>query len=223
VRGGKCASGENCSSSRRCAFVSLLQPLIASRENAWHYDGSASGAYQDRETNLAYNMFRDYDPAIGRYVQSDPLGLDGSAGPYLYAANSPTSLTDPFGLYDVKPGVPAPSPQLDQLLTCMDKCPGVQPIVVTGTTPVPGEKHQDPGHAGGTSVDIRPPRGIPPDTFFCCAGRCGAGWGINEGSGGNPTPYTTAANYHLQLFPPRRPSPRAPNAIPAGCKPGGCP
>src|SRR5713226_1252037 len=30
------------------------------------------GQYFDRETNLAYNLRRDYDPAIGRYVESDP-------------------------------------------------------------------------------------------------------------------------------------------------------
>ena len=32
------------------------------------------GQYYDRETNLAYNYFRDYDPAAGRYIQSDPIG-----------------------------------------------------------------------------------------------------------------------------------------------------
>jgi RHS repeat-associated protein len=26
------------------------------------------------ETNLNYNYFRDYDPASGRYVESDPIG-----------------------------------------------------------------------------------------------------------------------------------------------------
>jgi RHS repeat-associated protein len=33
------------------------------------------GQYYDKETNLHYNYFRDYEPAIGRYVQSDPIGL----------------------------------------------------------------------------------------------------------------------------------------------------
>jgi RHS repeat-associated protein len=30
--------------------------------------------YFDQETNTHYNYFRDYDPAIGRYIQSDPIG-----------------------------------------------------------------------------------------------------------------------------------------------------
>jgi RHS repeat-associated protein len=34
------------------------------------------GQYFDRETNLHYNYFRDYDPVIGRYVETDPLGID---------------------------------------------------------------------------------------------------------------------------------------------------
>jgi RHS repeat-associated protein len=32
------------------------------------------GQYFDRETNLHYNYFRDYDSVVGRYVESDPLG-----------------------------------------------------------------------------------------------------------------------------------------------------
>jgi RHS repeat-associated protein len=33
------------------------------------------GQYFDAETNLAYNMARNYDASLGRYVESDPIGV----------------------------------------------------------------------------------------------------------------------------------------------------
>jgi len=56
------------------------------------------GQYFDRETNTHYNYFRDYDPAIGRYVQSDPIGLLGGPNTYPYALNDPLVLFDALGL-----------------------------------------------------------------------------------------------------------------------------
>ena len=56
------------------------------------------GQYFDKETGLHYNYFRDYDPRIGRYVQSDPIGLaGGSFSTYAYANANPLSYVDPDG------------------------------------------------------------------------------------------------------------------------------
>jgi RHS repeat-associated protein len=56
------------------------------------------GAYQDKETNLHYNYFRHYDPSIGRYGESDPIGLRGGLNTYAYVYGSPLSLVDLLGL-----------------------------------------------------------------------------------------------------------------------------
>jgi len=56
------------------------------------------GQYFDKETNLHYNYFRDYDPAIGRYIQSDPIGLTGGVNTYAYVGSDPLHGVDPLGL-----------------------------------------------------------------------------------------------------------------------------
>lgn len=47
-----------------------------------------------------YNYFRDYDPGVGRYIESDPLGLLTGANTYHYSSSSPLGRSDFFGLKD---------------------------------------------------------------------------------------------------------------------------
>jgi len=49
-------------------------------------------------SDIYYNRYRDYDVNTGRYVQADPIGLEGGSNPYLYAKANPLRWTDRLGL-----------------------------------------------------------------------------------------------------------------------------
>jgi RHS repeat-associated protein len=64
----------------------VAQPL---RYMAREYDG---------EAKLFYVRARYYDPALGRFISEDPIGLAGGLNPFAYVANDPVNFTDPSGL-----------------------------------------------------------------------------------------------------------------------------
>lgn len=64
----------------------------------FNLDMRLPGQRFDAVSGLHYNGFRDFDPSTGRYVESDPLGLDAGPSTYGYANGSPMAYSDPDGL-----------------------------------------------------------------------------------------------------------------------------
>jgi RHS repeat-associated protein len=56
------------------------------------------GQQYDSASGFNYNYFHDYDPSVGRYVKSDPIGLNGGMSTYGYVGGNPLTSIDPHGL-----------------------------------------------------------------------------------------------------------------------------
>ncbi|MBI1424703.1 MAG: hypothetical protein GC149_14755, partial [Gammaproteobacteria bacterium] len=70
------------------------------------------GQYYDAESGLYYNYFRYYDPSTGRYITSDPIGLNGGINTYGYVGANPLYGYDPYGLFSITD--PTTWPTFDQ-------------------------------------------------------------------------------------------------------------
>ena len=71
------------------------------------------GQRYDAESGLHYNYFRDYDPSIGRYGESDPADLVAGLNTFAYVGSRPLSAVDAFGLEANNP-----RGGLDPLIAC---------------------------------------------------------------------------------------------------------
>ena len=70
----------------------------AQATNEFRYNLRFPGQFADAESGKHYNYFRDYDASTGRYVESDPIGLEGGINTFSYVYGNPTDNIDFFGL-----------------------------------------------------------------------------------------------------------------------------
>jgi len=63
-----------------------------------------TGREFDSETGLYYYRARYYNPYIGRFLQTDPVGYAAGINLYRYCGNNPARFTDPLGLIEIEQG-----------------------------------------------------------------------------------------------------------------------
>jgi RHS repeat-associated protein len=161
------------------------------------------GQYADGY-GLNYNYYRDYDPATGRYLQSDPIGLLGGMNSYTYAGGNPMAAIDPLGLIHYNKPPPDTVPVQGRTLTnleCVERCLANRldrsvDLLISGGAETYGHRGHS-RHYTGEACDVSDLNRIDPSDIFACAEQCGFNGAQHETYGGRPG----RNHVHLQLEP----------------------
>ncbi|WP_288131604.1 RHS repeat-associated core domain-containing protein [Microbulbifer sp.] len=129
------------------------------------------GQIKGSEASRFYNYFRDYDPATGRYLTSDPIGLMGGINTYGYVHQNPLNQTDSLGLASDNSPYTGLPPQVADMLRAENRRQA---------------QHRAQWWGGAYDFyrnyrDMREANTIGADKYFHCKANCEA---TNRGKGG---------------------------------------
>jgi RHS repeat-associated protein len=161
------------------------------------FDLRYPGMTSDVETGLFQNHFRDYNPAIGGYPESDPIGLaGGSFSTYTYVGGNPLRYVDPKGLAGVLPGpIPLPIPgPVNPPGSKPKPAEPLDPYIEQPTTNFPPSSPPPPGPRPGCRAMFEScmkganvcPVGIKQGMYGICLAAFFACQAMDMGDGGSP-------------------------------------
>ena len=159
--------GKNLQPFTGAVFVICSQLLATPQENLFTYGESVSasfnlrfaGQYADSESNLFQNGYRSYAPALGRYSQSDPIGLGGGWSRFGYANANPLKFTDALGLMGGGSAVNKGPPTIG-VFGCIG-------VVCVGSTTQDSEAQVSLEGALGGGIEICDPAPPTPEENMC--------------------------------------------------------
>ncbi len=88
------SDGDSCQSYEYSAYGQVAASDPSFIANPYMFTGRRF----DIETGLYYYRARYYNPHIGRFMQTDPVGYSAGMNLYAYCGNNPLGYTDPSGL-----------------------------------------------------------------------------------------------------------------------------
>jgi len=156
------------------------------------FDLRFPGQRYDAAAGLNQNYFREYDPAIGRYIESDPIGLLGGISSYGYVLGRPTQLYDRLGL---NPAAVGTTVVLGAIQGCAGGCAGA---ILGDYASCVVKLRMGGGRNLGQCNDECTPN--PCDALKSCISGCISGAIIGGATGGAGFAFTPVAGYLLKNY-----------------------